>query len=46
MNFKKEETAKLLEKLNVKLTGTDKVNLENFSIEIFMCRLYLWTIFL
>lgn len=24
MNFKKEETAKLLEKLNVKLTGDDK----------------------
>jgi hypothetical protein len=35
MNFKKEETAKLLEKLNVKLVGSDKVNLENLSIEIF-----------
>ncbi len=34
MNFKKEETTKLLEKLNIKLGTEDKVNYEEFSVFI------------
>ena len=33
MNFKKEETTKLLDKLNVKLIGEDKVSWKEFDLD-------------